>query len=357
VDITGGSVTVGSTGAFTFTPDANFNGTATFTYTVSDGTATDAGSVTITVTPVADPLAAVNDTATTTEDTAVNIQVATLLNNDTGDNLEITAVSNAVNGTAVLDDNGTADPADDFVTFDPADGFTGSATFDYTLEDGTGTDTATVTVTVTAAANAAPDAVPDTAEGDEDEGPIAGNVLTNDTDADADTLTVTEVNGDPANVGAAVDITGGSVTVGSTGAFTFTPDVDFNGTATFTYTVSDGTDTDTGSVTITVNAINDAPTVENDTASTAPDTAVIIQVATLLANDTDDDGDDLEVTAVSGETNGTAALDDNGTPTDPADDFVTFDPADGFTGTATFDYTVSDGTDTAVGTVTVTVGA
>lgn len=72
---------------------------------------------------------------------------------------------------------------------------------------------------------------------------ITGNVLSNDTDADLDTLTVT-ANTDPSD---------GSVTVASNGDFTYTPDADFVGSDSFDYTVSDGTDTDTGTVNLTIN--------------------------------------------------------------------------------------------------------
>ena len=60
-------------GSFTYTPAANFNGTDSFTYTASDGTAVSSvATVTITVTGVNDAPVAVNDTATTAEDTAVS---------------------------------------------------------------------------------------------------------------------------------------------------------------------------------------------------------------------------------------------------------------------------------------------
>ena len=70
----------------------------------------------------------------------------------------------------------------------------------------------------------------------------------------------------------------------------------------------------------------------------------------MTGNDTDIDGGPLTVTAVSGPTNGTVVL--NG------DNTITFTPTPAFTGTAGFDYTVSDGAGgTALGHVTVTVTA
>jgi hypothetical protein len=329
---TNGTVALAGT-TVTFTPAANFAGTAGFDYTVSDGTATDTGRVTVTVTAVNDPPVAVDDTATTAEDTAATLTAATLLANDTdaeGATLSITAVSGATNGTVAL--------AGTTVTFTPAANFSGTAGFDYTVSDGTATDTGRVTVTVTAV-NDPPVAVDDTATTVEDTAATitAATLLANDTDAEGATLTVTAVSG----------ATNGTVALAGT-TITFTPAANFSGTAGFDYVVSDGTTTDTGRVTVTVTAVNDPPVAVDDTATTTEDTAATLTAATLLANDTDGDGDTLTITAVGGATNGTVAL---------AGTTVTFTPAANFAGTAGFDYTVSDGTATDTGRVTVTVTA
>ncbi len=102
----------------------------------------------------------------------------------------------------------------------------------------------------------------------------------------------------------------------------------------------------TGSVAV---SLNSAPAAADDAARTPFRTAVEIAV---LANDTDADGDDLTVTAVTTPANGAAAI----TADDDGDDtLVTYTPRSGHPGTDTFDYTVSDGTDTDTGTVSVTV--
>lgn len=75
---------------------------------------------------------------------------------------------------------------------------------------------------------------------------------------------------------------------------------------------------------------NNAPVAANDSASTAANTTVNINV---LNNDSDPDGDNLTVTSVSG-VNGTAII-NNGT--------IGFTPATGFSGTENFTYSVSDG--------------
>ncbi len=85
----------------------------------------------MTVTRRNDPPVAVDDAATTAEDTAVAIAAATLLANDTdldGDTLTVTAVGTAVNGTVSL--------VSGVVTFTPAANYTGAASFEYTVSDG-----------------------------------------------------------------------------------------------------------------------------------------------------------------------------------------------------------------------------
>ena len=85
----------------------------------------------------------------------------------------------------------------------------------------------------------------------------------------------------------------------------------------------------------------------NDSAATQEDTAVTINV---LANDVDLDGDALEITVVTNGSNGATVVINQGAP-----DTVTYTPATDWDGIDSFTYTVSDGTDTTVGTVTITV--
>lgn len=141
-----GVLTLNPDGSFTYTPNANFNGTDSFTYFANDGTVDSdtAATVMITVNPVNDAPVANNDDITTTVDTPVTIDVlANDTDVDTGDtaNLMIESVVQPLNGEVV--NNGTD------VTYTPNAGFIGTDTFDYNVTDTGGlTDTATVTVTV-----------------------------------------------------------------------------------------------------------------------------------------------------------------------------------------------------------------
>ena len=74
-----GSVEIAE-GKIVYTPDANWNGTDSFTYTVIDGALTDTGTVSITVTPVNDNPVAATDFATTNDEDLVTVDV---LANDT----------------------------------------------------------------------------------------------------------------------------------------------------------------------------------------------------------------------------------------------------------------------------------
>ena len=121
-----GSVTVAANGSISYVPNANFHGTDTFSYTISDGKgATASTTVTITVTPQNDPPIAVNDTRTTNEDTPVTVPVLTNDSDIDGDSLTVTVVSNPPNGTAVIN-------ADNTVTYTPDPDFNGTDTFTYT---------------------------------------------------------------------------------------------------------------------------------------------------------------------------------------------------------------------------------
>jgi len=132
------------------------------------------------------------------------------------------------------------------VIYTPAPGDARTDTFTYTVSDG---QYVTAPATVTVRVNAAPVAVDDTATTDEDVA-VAVNVLTNDTDANGDTLTVLQAsNGN-----------NGQTVVNLDQTVTYTPNADWNGTDTFTYIVSDGRGLSaTGTVTITVNPVQDAP--------------------------------------------------------------------------------------------------
>lgn len=122
------------------TPLPRFRGTDTFTYTVSDGQG-GAATATVIVTIRNKPPIAVNDMASTSEDTPVTIAVLANDSDPDGDPLTVTSVTQPTNGTVV--NNGTT------VTYTPNANFNGTDTFSYTVSDGQGgSATAMVMVSV-----------------------------------------------------------------------------------------------------------------------------------------------------------------------------------------------------------------
>ena len=154
------------------------------------------------------------------------------------------------------------------------------------------------------------------------------DVLANDHDADGNSLTITAIT-QGAN---------GTVAIAANGAtVTYTPNAGFTGSDEFIYTVSDGTDDATAMVVVTVTAppppANNPPVATDDEAETDEGESVMISV---LANDTDTDGDSLTVTDATDGNSGTVEVATDGAA-------VTYTPNADFAGEDEFMYTVSDG--------------
>ena len=338
---THGTLALRSDGVFTYTPSADFNGTDSFTYTVSDGFLTDTATATITVTPVNDPVVAVPDTNSTDEDTPVSGNVLT---NDRAQNVDgpdepITVAAGTFTstqgGTVVTNANGA-------YTYTPKLDFNGVDTFSYTVADAGSTATGVVTITV-AAVNDPIVAVPvsaTTLEGNAVSGNVLPDVRAVNPDGLDEVLTVIATG--------AADSTRGSISFDTDGSYTYTPAPNFFGTITYSYIVTDGTSSATGVLTITVKPVDDPIAAVDDAAATDEDTPVTIDV---LANDraANPDGPDenLAVTMTTAPANGTVVVNPDGS--------VTYVSNANFHGTDSFTYTVSDGASTSVGTVSVTV--
>jgi hypothetical protein len=152
--VTDGALTSNGGGSFTYVPNAGFVGTETFTYTVADGQGgTDGGAVTLTVNDVEHAPDAVGDAYTIAPATTLTVTAPGLLHNDSdhdADSLgvDVVPVADPANGVLTLSADGAFD-------YTPNIGFSGTDTFQYRIDDGTGrTDIATVTVVVSATASA-----------------------------------------------------------------------------------------------------------------------------------------------------------------------------------------------------------
>ncbi len=320
-----GTLDLSANGAFRYTPSLNFNGVDSFTYRTSDGLINSGtATVTITVTPVNDAPVALNDAYTMAEDTTLTIPAAGILANDSdvdGDALTVTLASGVANGTLNLSANGA-------FTYTPSLNHTGTVTFTYTVTDGTAVSApATVTMTITPV-NDAPVAASDSYTTVEDTVltvPAPG-LLANDRDADGDALSAVLVDGVPHGV----------LEMSASGAFTYTPSLNFTGLVTFTYRVTDGTASSApATVSITVTPVNDAPVAVADEFTTLEDALLTIPVAGILTNDFDVDGDALSAVLVSDVANGTLVLSTNGS--------FTYLPNANFHGEDSFLYRAFDG--------------
>ena len=315
----------------TYTPTSGFSGQDSFTYAISDGHGgTDTAVVTVTVSGGSNgPPDAVDDSATTPEDTPI---VLTVLANDTdpdGDPLTISSPAPSAF-------HGTVSCTTTTCTYTPAANYNGPDQFGYSIYDGhTGVDAALVSITVTPV-NDAPNAVNDSTTTPEDT-PVAVSVLANDNDPDADPLVITTAS--PAASHGTVTCTASTCT--------YTPAANYHGPDSFTYAISDGdSGLDLATVSVTVTSVNDAPNAINDSMTMSEDTPVVVSV---LANDTDPDADPLVITTAAP----TAA---HGTVSCTAS-ACTYTPAANYHGTDSFTYSISDGhggTDTATVSVTVT---
>ena len=142
-----GSVSLSEDGeTITYIHDGSETTSGSFTYTISDGSATSTATVNITVTPANDSPTASNDSASVAEGGTLTINSSTLLSNDSdpeGNTLSVTSVGSAVNGSVSLSEDKAT------VTYIHDGSETTSGSFTYTISDGSATSTATVNITVT----------------------------------------------------------------------------------------------------------------------------------------------------------------------------------------------------------------
>lgn len=336
-----GTVSLAADGSFTYTPDADYSGPDSFTYKAKDpGGLTSADTtVSLTVTAVNDAPVAGDDSASTDEELAVDVQVLENDSDPEGSTLVVTGASGGTHGTTAHDG--------DSVTYTPAPDYFGTDSFTYSVSDGNGgTDSATVTVTVSNV-NDAPVAAGDTGSTDEDSALVVGasdGLLANDSDVDGDSLTAALEDG-PSH---------GTVVLDADGSYSYTPAADYYGTDSFTYRANDGAvSSGVATVTLTVAPVNDAPVADDESLTVAEDSQGSVDV---LLGDTDVEGDALALTAV---TEG-----EHGTVVDNGDGTVTYTPDADYAGADSFTYTVCDdhattptssaGCDTAMVEVTVT---
>jgi len=364
-----GVLVLGGNGSFTYTPNANFAGTDSFTYFASDGTANSAtpATVTINVANVNDAPIVVAATATgaVTEDVGVvagNLSASSTITFDDVDPANahtVTAVAaggNTLGGvlTPVVSTAATgAGQGTVTWTYSVANaatqsmgaGVTATETFTVTINDGNG---GTVNQGVTVTVNGANDA-PTVANPIVNQAALAfsafnfalpGNVFADVDTGDTRTLSATLASGAPLPAWLTFNP--------ATGTFSGTPSNTDVGPIDVRVTATDSAGASVFDDFQIVTSTNAAPIANPNTYNATEDTALNVTAGTgVLANDTDLELNPLTAVLGTGPSNGTLVLNANGS--------FTYTPNANFAGTDSFTYFANDTFQNSVTPATVTI--
>ncbi|WP_395832310.1 cadherin-like domain-containing protein, partial [Elstera sp.] len=255
------------------------------------------------------------------EEQPISVAVASLMSNDSdpeGDAMTFLGVSGASGGT--VSQSGAT------VNFTPYTNFSGTASFTYQVADAQGAVSSATAAYQVINVNDVPIAAGETIYAQEDQVQyIAASLLTqNDYDADGDTLSIASAYG----------ASHGTVYASGAGVV-YVPQANYYGTDQFIYTVSDGRGgTANAMAYLNIASVNDAPTGFGEQLSPMAQGSTLNQsFASLLANDSDPDGDALTISSASSSYGNAYASGGS----------VFFTPYPNITGSASFNYTVSDG--------------
>lgn len=237
-----------------------------------------------------------------------------VLNNDSDTNLDallVSLVEDVANGQLILSSDGS-------FSYQHFGDEVFSDSFSYRVFDGNEySQTVRVNLSITPQ-NDAPVATPDTAATQEDVSVVVP-VLDNDSDVDSASFTIVETSS-----------ASGSVSVNDKGELVFVPNAHFNGAAAIDYCISDGNLRACSQLIVTVTAVNDAPVASPDFVDGVEDVQLVIPV---LNNDTDLDGDSLNVISATSEF-GQVSINDDGS--------LSFEPNENIHDTALINYCISD---------------
>jgi VCBS repeat-containing protein len=279
-----GTLTFDGDGGFMYHPAADYFGPDSFTYKANDGLLdSNVATVSITVNPVNDAPVAQDGSASGDEDTPISGQVVATDVDNSADHLNYSLVSGPSHGTLTLGGTGA-------FTYMPNANYNGPDSFRYKANDGSlDSNIATVAITVEPVDDA-PVAQAGSASGNEDT-PISGQVVATDADNSSDQLSYSLVSG-PSH---------GTLTFSGTGAFTYRPNANYNGSDSFRYKANDGSlDSNIAVVSLTVNPVNDPPVAGWNYAGCQKNSSISSDAAHgVLANTSDPDlADVLTVSAV-----------------------------------------------------------
>jgi large repetitive protein len=325
-----GTLTSNEDGTWSFTPAANDDTAVTFSYQISDGQASVAGSASRDITAVNDgPVAgAAVVLAAVAEDTSVTITSAQLLANASDIDSATLTVQNLVASSGTLTANG-----DGTWSFTPSANDDTAVSFTYEISDGQASVAGSASLDITAV----------------NDGPVAGaaivlaavaedtsvtitsaQLLANASDIENDTLTVQNL------------VASSGTLINNNGTWSFTPAANDDTAVSFTYEISDGQAVVAGAASLDITAVNDGPVAGAAIVlpALAEDTTVTITSAQLLANASDIDSATLSVQNLVA-SSGTLTANEDGT--------WSFTPAANDDTAVTFSYQISDGQDSVAG--------
>jgi serralysin len=240
---TNGTAVVGSGGVITYTPSADFNGTDSFSYTITQGTKSGSASVNITINPVNDsPVINAASTIAVNENTTAVGTISTS-DVDTGDSLELT-----LGGTDASSFELSSANALTFITAPDFETKT-SYSLTFSLTDGTLTTTKDITISVTNLNDVAPTISSATSFTIEENELAIGTLTVVDPEGGSFTYTVAGTDGSLINIS-------------NSGVLTFktAPDFETKTSYSFTVTVSDGVNSSTKEFTISITDLPELPT-------------------------------------------------------------------------------------------------
>ncbi|WP_339629787.1 gliding motility-associated C-terminal domain-containing protein [uncultured Maribacter sp.] len=179
--------------------------------------------------------------------------------------------------------------------------------------------------------------------------PQAANLVDDIVTLDEDTLVIVDIYANDSDLPSSGALTvttptNGTVNIDENGTpndptddiVTYITNPDYNGPDSFDYTVCNSFG-ECSTATVTIDVL---PIVDTNDDSVAIDENEIRTIDNWHLND-----NDLPIVgtfSITQPTNGSATVDDNGTPNNPSDDIVTYFPNNGYIGNDTFEYTVCD---------------
>lgn len=298
---------------FDYTPDANFAGSDSFTYVISDqdGAVSNTGTITITVTTP-------NNAPTLSDSGFLMMEDGVLSSSIVGDDIDGNTLSYSASvlpiyGNLTLQSNGN------FV-YTPDANFSGNDTFQVIATDGSLSSSAgLITIDVTPV-NDLPIALNDNYSLPQDTSFFVP-VLSNDTDVDSKSLSVSGVSM-PSH---------GVLTPSGTG-FLYTPDTSYSGSDSFTYTVTDdlGASSLSAIVTLSITSTNTPPVAPDENLTLSEDSTFTHVLAA-----SDPEASTLTYIIDTPPTSGILTISSTGN--------LQYAPVANFFGTDSFSYHVSDG--------------